>query len=58
MVDPTSDLEEDVSPDDAPRCDVCEEPIVQNSDHVVETWIEDGVVQRRHYCGETCYETR
>ncbi|QSG03729.1 Metal-binding protein [Natranaeroarchaeum sulfidigenes] len=54
MVDPTSDLEEDVSEDDAPRCVVCDEPIVEDPAHRVRTWVEDGAVEHRHFCSESC----
>jgi hypothetical protein len=54
MVDPTSDLGENVSEDDAPRCEVCDEPIVSEATHRVITWIEDGGVQTAHFCSEAC----
>ncbi|MES3516444.1 MAG: hypothetical protein PPP58_02150 [Natronomonas sp.] len=54
MVDPTSDLGEDISEEEAPRCAVCEEPIVNNPDHRVITWVEDGTVQTTHFCDDTC----
>jgi hypothetical protein len=54
MVDPTSDLGEDVSEDEAPRCVVCEEPIVEDPDHRVVTWVEDGTVQSAHFCDDNC----
>ena len=54
MVDPTSDLGEDVSEDDAPRCSTCGEPIVQQPDHRVITWIENDNVQTAHFCDESC----
>lgn len=54
MVDPTSDLGEDVSEDDAPRCEVCDDPIVNETTHRVITWIEDGSVRTAHFCSETC----
>lgn len=54
MVDPTSDLGEDVTEDDAPRCEVCDEPIVSKSTHRVITWVEDGEVQTAHFCDEQC----
>lgn len=54
MVDPTSDLGEDVTEDDAPRCRTCGEPIVQAADHRVVTWVEDGGVRTEHFCDEDC----
>ncbi|SNZ17874.1 hypothetical protein SAMN06269185_3152 [Natronoarchaeum philippinense] len=54
MVDPTSDLGEDVDEDDAPECAVCGDPIVENRDHVVRSWIEDDEVQHRHFCSDEC----
>lgn len=54
MVDPTSDLGEDVTEEDAPRCETCEEPIVRESTHRVITWIENDEVQTAHFCDETC----
>lgn len=54
MVDPTSDLEEDVSEEDAPTCVTCGDPIVSDPDHVVVTWIEDDAVETRHFCDDHC----
>jgi hypothetical protein len=54
MVDPTSDLGEDVSEDDAPRCSTCGAPILNSPDHRVITWIENDNVQTAHFCDETC----
>lgn len=54
MVDPTSDLQEDVSEDDAPDCHVCAAPIVSDVDHRVVTWVEDGAVETRHFCDDDC----
>jgi hypothetical protein len=54
MVDPTSDLGEDVSEDDAPRCTVCEEPIVNEPTHRVITWVEDERVNTAHFCEDSC----
>ena len=54
MVDPTSDLGADVDREDAPECDTCGDPIVRDPEHVTETWIEDGAVRSRHFCGEDC----
>lgn len=54
MVDPTSDLGEDVTEEDAPRCRTCGEPIVTAPQHRVVTWVEDGEVRSAHFCDETC----
>ncbi len=53
MVDPTSDLGEDVTEEEAPRCEVCEEPILTDTHRVV-TWIEDGSVRAAHFCDDSC----
>jgi hypothetical protein len=54
MVDPTSDLGEDVTEAEAPSCRTCGEPIVGSTDHRVITWIEDGEVATAHFCDEAC----
>ena len=54
MVDPTSDLGEDVTEETAPRCAVCDEPIVNEPTHGVVTRIEDGSVSTTHCCGPSC----
>lgn len=54
MVDPTSNLGEDVTEDDAPRCTVCEEPIVNEPTHRVITWVEDERVNTAHFCDDSC----
>lgn len=54
MVDPTSDLGEDVTEEDAPRCAACEAPIVNEPTHRVVTWVEDDRVQVAHFCDEDC----
>jgi hypothetical protein len=56
MVDPTSDLDEDVDESNAPRCEVCGEPIVRDPDHHVVTWVDDGEVRHRHFCSDECRE--
>ncbi len=52
MVDPTSDLNEDVAEDDAPTCAVCGDALVQNPDHRVITRVTDGEVETTHFCSE------
>ena len=54
MVDPTSDLGEDVTEEDAPQCAVCEEPILKKAGHRVVTWIEEDSVRSAHFCDESC----
>lgn len=58
MVDPTSDLGEDVTKDEAPRCAVCGEPILHDPSHHVTTRIEDGAVVTEHFCGPECLADR
>jgi|GEM_PF-993283 len=52
MVDPTSELNEDVSEEEAPTCAVCGEALVQDPDHRVVTRVEDGQVETTHFCGD------
>lgn len=54
MVDPTSDLEEDVDPADAPQCGACGDPIVDDPEHRVVTWVEEGGIEAVHFCDEAC----
>ena len=54
MVDPTSDLGEDVTEADAPRCETCGDAIVGEANHRVVTWIEDGQVESAHFCDDDC----
>lgn len=54
MVDPTSDLNEDLSAAEAPNCHTCGDALVQDTDHIVVTWVDDDAVQTRHFCGESC----
>ena len=54
MVDPTSDLGEDVTAEDAPTCETCGEPIVHVPTHRVVTWIEDDAVRTAHFCDDDC----
>lgn len=53
MVDPTSNLNEDVDEENAPRCAACGDPVL-GTDHRVITWIEDGEVRTAHFCDSTC----
>ncbi len=54
MVDPTSDLGENVTEEDAPRCAVCSDPIVRRPSHRVVTRIEDDTVVTTHFCDPKC----
>jgi hypothetical protein len=54
MVDPTSDLNEDVTREDAPTCRTCGNTLVDSPEHRVITWIEDGQVQSAHFCDDRC----
>lgn len=54
MVDPTSDLGEDVDESTAPECATCGAKIVQSSTHRVVTDVEDGLVRHRHFCSDDC----
>ena len=54
MVDPTSDLGEDVDPADAPTCATCGEPIVNSPSHRVVTWVDDGETRQRDFCNDAC----
>jgi hypothetical protein len=58
MVDPTSDLAEDVTEETAPECAVCSEPIVNEPTHRVRTRIEDGSVTTVHFCSPECRDER
>ena len=57
MVDPTSDLNEDVSEEEAPECAVCGELLVENPDHRVVSWVDEGSVRIEHFCGEDCRDS-
>jgi len=54
MVDPTSELNEDISPEDAPVCETCDAALVDTPDQRVVTWIADGAVRTVHFCDEAC----
>ena len=53
MVDPTSDLEEDIDEDAAPQCAVCGEPALGVGRRII-TWVEASELQRRHFCDTDC----
>jgi hypothetical protein len=54
MVDPTSDLGEDISEEDAPACATCGATILDNPRYRVITWIDDGQVESAHFCDDNC----
>jgi uncharacterized protein with PIN domain len=54
MVDPTSDLNENVAEEDAPECATCGTTLVDSPEHRVITWVEEGQVETAHFCDETC----
>lgn len=56
MVDPTSDLGEDVDEESAPRCAACGSPVVDAPAHRVVTSVENGQVMHRHFCDDDCRE--
>jgi len=58
MVDPTSDLGEDVDEENAPSCATCGSKIIQSPTHRVITRIEDGKVQTTHFCSAECKADR
>lgn len=54
VVDPTSDLGENVDEEDAPECSTCGAPVHDSPDHRVVTWVEDDRVRTAHFCDEEC----
>ncbi len=54
MVDPTSDLNEDVDEADAPACEQCGSKLAADPDHRVVTWVEGTEVRTVHFCGDDC----
>ena len=54
MVDPTSDLGEDVDEESAPTCAACGEKILGGPGHRVVTWVEDGRARHRDFCDDDC----
>jgi len=53
MVDPTSDLGEDVDEEDAPRCVQCGDPAFGVGRRTI-THVEDGQVEHEHFCDDAC----
>lgn len=54
MVDPTSDIGEGVSEEDAPECAVCGKRIVELPTHRVVPTVEDGHIEHTHLCSAEC----
>lgn len=54
MVDPTSELNEDVDEDDAPNCETCGASLANAPDHRVVTRVDDGSVVTVHFCDDDC----
>jgi hypothetical protein len=54
MVDPTSDLNENITEAEAPTCATCGSPITNSVDHRVVTWIAEAEVQTAHFCDDSC----
>jgi hypothetical protein len=54
MVDPTSDLGDDVSEEDAPACETCDATILDDPLHRVITWVEDDQVRTALFCDDDC----
>lgn len=56
MVDPTSDLNEAVDEDDAPRCAACGTAVAMEPTHRVVTWVDYATVATAHFCDDACRE--
>jgi hypothetical protein len=54
MIDPTSDIGEDVDESDAPTCHTCGKKIVAEPNHRIVSWVEDGSVVHLHFCDDDC----
>jgi len=54
MVDPTSEIGEDVTEENAPECEQCSDKIIQSASHRVVTAIEDGRAVHHHFCSDAC----
>jgi len=53
MVDATSDLEEDVDEESAPRCATCGGPALGVGRQTV-TWVDGADVVHRSFCSQAC----
>ncbi|ATW88990.1 hypothetical protein halTADL_2243 [Halohasta litchfieldiae] len=56
MVDPTSDIGEDVTEENAPECEQCSSKIIQSTSHRVVSEIEDGRAVHHHFCSDDCHD--
>jgi len=56
MVDPTSNIGEDVSEENAPECEQCGTKIMQSVTHRVVTAIDDGQAVHHHFCTDACHD--
>lgn len=54
MVDPTSDLNENVDEEDAPSCETCGATLAAASEQRTISWVEDGTVHTVHFCDDEC----
>jgi len=53
MVDPTSDLGEDVDEESAPRCATCGDPALGPGRQTV-TWVDGDEAVHREFCSPAC----
>lgn len=58
MVDPTSDLGEDVDESNAPECATCGTKIIRSPTHRVVTRVVEGHVEATHFCSDDCKAER
>ncbi|MFB6108597.1 MAG: hypothetical protein ABEJ82_07135 [Haloplanus sp.] len=56
MVDPTSDIGEDVDENSAPTCETCGKKILREPNHRVIARFDGGVVQQLHFCSDDCLD--
>ena len=54
MVDPTSDLNEDIAAENASTCQTCGSALTDHPEHRVITWVEDDQVCSAHFCDDSC----
>jgi hypothetical protein len=57
MVDPTSDLAEDIDEASAPSCAACGAPVTGENRRVL-TRVVDGEARVRHFCDDDCLAAR
>jgi len=56
MIDPTSDIGEDIDESTAPTCHTCGKKILQEPDHRIVSWVDEGDVEHLHFCDDECRE--